>query len=264
MAMVNRFGLSRNIPESIKEVVRKRDGFGCVHCGKGIYTYEHFNPLFKDAQQHQIEGIALLCGQCQLQTTKGILSKYTISLDVNDPFCKRAGFTNDFLDLTFPLLLYFGNFVYPVPDDNREHIMLMLDDEPALACSKDPVGGPVQISAVFHDRNNRICLQITKNEWKANSESWDIIQQGRKLSIYEEKRKVGIELEFEPPNIIRFNRLTTFFNKNRLEINKHQMSILRSDGKLLEVGTPESITRAATIFINPWGHSSSHSSNLNF
>ena len=99
--MENKYGLSRNIDERTKQVVRQRDGFGCVHCGRGFYTYEHFNPPFAEAKIHDPNGIALLCGQCQYMTTKGILSKETICEDVKNPFCKRQGYSNDFLTSPF-------------------------------------------------------------------------------------------------------------------------------------------------------------------
>ena len=63
---------------------------GCVHCGRGFYTYEHFNPPFSEAITHDVNGIALLCGQCQLLATKGILSKETIQDDVNHPVLQET------------------------------------------------------------------------------------------------------------------------------------------------------------------------------
>ncbi len=250
--MDNKYGLSRNIDESTKAIVRKRDGFGCVHCGRGIYTYEHFNPPFKDVKTHNVNGIALLCGQCQTLTTKGILSKDTIQKDVLAPFCKRRGFSNDFFDLVYPISIHYGNFVYPVIKDNLEHVMLVLDDEPALSCSADPAGGPIQLSATFRDPENRVCLQIVKNEWKASTENWDIRQEARRLRIYEDNKKIGIELEVEPPNKIHFNKLITYFNNNKIELDRQKLIILRSDGRQIQVNTQETIIRAAPIFINPW------------
>lgn len=254
--MNNKYGLTRDIPDPIKEGVRQRDGFGCVHCGRGIYTYEHFNPPFKDARTHDVNGIALLCGQCQTLTTKGILSKETIQNDVHDPFCKRRGYSNDFFDLVYPLSIYYGNFVYYVSKDKLDHVMLVLDDEPALSCSADPIGGPMRLSAIFRDRKNRVCLEIVKNEWKASTQNWDIRQEGRRLNIYEEKRNIGIELEVEPPNKIFFNKLTTYFNKNKLTLDRQKLVVQRSDGRQLQVNldSQQPIVRATPIFINPYRH----------
>lgn len=48
MSDINKYGLTRDIPASVKRAVRQRDGFGCVICGLGIYTYEHIDQPFKN------------------------------------------------------------------------------------------------------------------------------------------------------------------------------------------------------------------------
>jgi hypothetical protein len=71
----NRFGLSRDIPRGIKREVRRRSGFGCVICGCAIFEYEHVDPPFSEAKQHDPSGITLLCGQCHSYVTRGVWSK---------------------------------------------------------------------------------------------------------------------------------------------------------------------------------------------
>lgn len=70
----NKHGLSRTIPDKIKEQVRKNSGFGCVICGVGIIEYEHVNPEFKDCTEHNSENITLLCPTCHSKKTRGFLS----------------------------------------------------------------------------------------------------------------------------------------------------------------------------------------------
>jgi len=236
--MDNKFGLSRHIPESIKELVRRRDGFGCVRCGSGLYTYEHFNPPFKDAQKHDPDGIALLCWQCQGRTTKGVLSKETIQNDVKDPCCKRRGYSNDFFDLMYPFMTYFGNFSYFARKDMLDHVILKSRDELILGCSQDPIGGPMQLSAIFRDRNNQICLEIVKNEWRASTQNWDVKYIGKKLKIYEVEREIGIEIEVEPPDKIYFNSFITYFDNCKLLLNRESMIIEKADGNRITISTP--------------------------
>jgi len=59
---INIHGLSRTIPEGIKRQVRQECGFGCVVCGLAIATYEHIDPPFKTAKDHDPSKIAYLCG----------------------------------------------------------------------------------------------------------------------------------------------------------------------------------------------------------
>ena len=47
----NQHGLSRSIPEDVKQHVRQECGFGCVICGNIIIDYEHIDPGFAEARE---------------------------------------------------------------------------------------------------------------------------------------------------------------------------------------------------------------------
>lgn len=89
----NRHGLTRPIPLPVKRQVRRRDGFGCINCGSALYTYDHFDPEFQDAVAHTADGIWLLCSNCHLRKTKGLLSMQTLRAKLASPECKRQGFS---------------------------------------------------------------------------------------------------------------------------------------------------------------------------
>ncbi|MXF04188.1 hypothetical protein FQ041_25950, partial [Escherichia coli] len=74
MDNINKHGLSRRIPETIKRQIRQRCGFGCVICGFGFYDYEHFKPDFVDAKIHDPNGMTLLCSQRNQKRARGRLS----------------------------------------------------------------------------------------------------------------------------------------------------------------------------------------------
>jgi hypothetical protein len=48
----NRFGLTRDVPADIARIIRKECGFGCLICGDGFYDYEHIDPTFNNAREH--------------------------------------------------------------------------------------------------------------------------------------------------------------------------------------------------------------------
>lgn len=96
---VNRYGLSRDIPDDIRRRVRQRDGFGCVICGRGIYKYDHFDPDYSEATAHRASGIILLCSACHDKKTKGLLSRETIAAAVANPRCKQTGFSFEAFDV---------------------------------------------------------------------------------------------------------------------------------------------------------------------
>src|SRR5467141_5394733 len=92
---MNAHGLSRDIPESIKREVRQRCGFGCIICGSAVVQYHHFSPAYVDALEHRAEGITLLCGRCHDKARSASIEE--IKRYDSSPFCKRHGFTHDFL-----------------------------------------------------------------------------------------------------------------------------------------------------------------------
>jgi hypothetical protein len=95
----NKFGLSGDIPKPVERAVRRRCGFGCVICGDAIFTYEHFDPPFKEAREHKPKGITLLCGSHQNESSKGLLSRQTIRSADAEPYCKQHGYATHVFDL---------------------------------------------------------------------------------------------------------------------------------------------------------------------
>ena len=91
MSDINKHGLSRNIPPSIKREIRVAAGFGCVMCGSIIYEYEHIEPTFKDAKEHGPHKMTLLCSLHHDKVSKKIISKKKIWEDKNNPTPKKTG-----------------------------------------------------------------------------------------------------------------------------------------------------------------------------
>src|SRR5664280_824966 len=100
----NQHGLRRTIPPDIKRLVRVNAGFGCVICGSSIVDYEHVDPTFANAREHNPDCITLLCIQHHGKVTRGFLSKESVKVAMRDPCCKRQGYSNEFFDIgrTFP------------------------------------------------------------------------------------------------------------------------------------------------------------------
>ena len=75
MGKKNKYDLNRDIPNLVKRQVRQSCGFGCVICGASIIDYEHVDPIFAEAKEHDPEKITLLCPQHHAKVTRGFLSK---------------------------------------------------------------------------------------------------------------------------------------------------------------------------------------------
>ncbi len=232
----NKYGLSRSsLTEEMKAIIRKRDGFGCVICGSGLYTYEHYDPKFKDAVFHNIHGICLLCFQHQGQTTKGILSKETIALATKNPKCNQKGYANDFFDLEFPITVRLGNISIRA-EGNKDHAILVLNGEDVIKVHKCEEEDLFQFSAVFRDRRSNPSMKIEKNEWKASVHNWDIKQIGNKLSVFNEQLDSRIVIRANPPHELIFEEVDIYGKGIKVHFDNNGKLIVRNwIKKLIEI-----------------------------
>lgn len=193
----NKYGVSRYIRPEIKRTVRRRCGFGCVICGNAIVTYEHFDPAFENVTStHDANGITLLCGSHQLESTKGLLSKESISEYDRQPFCKKQGYSKTAFDLgSFrPNLIIGGNDMSecgPGIKINGEFFLRV--DPPEKKSNR------WQVSCCFQDtRGSKIC-EIVKNELRLAADNVDIEQTANHFCIRSEE-EVLLDLEISPPH----------------------------------------------------------------
>lgn len=203
MSKLNKYGLSRTISEDTKRVIRQNSKFGCVICRSAIYTYEHINPVFVEAKEHDPEHMCLLCPNHQRDSTDGVISKQEISKaynrirnskDTEEPI--RKGF----FDLHGHNLkieigpTIFTNFVS----------IINVDGNNFLSFKKDPDNNSrFIINGRFLDNKGKELFRIESNEWIGNSQLWDINIVGTALTI---RRKKG-EILFSVKKNISLNKL---------------------------------------------------------
>jgi hypothetical protein len=153
----NKYGLSRHIPRKVKELVRRRCGFGCVMCGNAIITYEHFDPTFEDARKHDPTGITLLCFCHQGESTpsKRLLSKATIAAADGNPYYRQQGYAQHMFDLggQVPTLVLGTTTVKAMRD------VLRINGVPYIRVhDPEPTANRWRLSATFPDENGKSTL----------------------------------------------------------------------------------------------------------
>lgn len=175
---MNKHGLSRDIPNSIKRNVRQRDGFGCVICGSALIQYDHFDPPFNDAKMHDSNGIILLCPTHHAKKTNGTLSLQTIQSAIRTPKAKQQGYSNEVFDIGagFPIVFFGGGRYYHV------QVPLEINNVPVLKIDgPEEENGPFRISGDFFDRSGNKSLTIVQNEWQAQTSNWDVEAKGNRI-----------------------------------------------------------------------------------
>lgn len=212
---VNKHGLSRTIPPSVKREVRKRCGFGCVVCGIGIYEYEHILPEFKDAETHDAECITLLCGACHSRVTRGVWSKEKIIKANENPSCIKRGYSRDLFDIEdMQAELWLGS----TRISNTERI-LMYENQVLLALTPPTLKGePYKLSGIFCNETGDEMFRILENEWIGPVKNWDIEMTGRNLKIRTQHRNIALHIELNPPNSLKIKRLKMSYGGSSLNI----------------------------------------------
>lgn len=220
---INRFGLPRRIPDSVKLAVRQRCGFGCVSCGRGIIQYDHFDPEYVDATAHNAAGITLLCGSCHDEKNHGLLSNEQVAKMNANPFCLTNGNAFGKFRLT-------GNNPVVLLGTSEFHqckVILEVAGEKVLWFTKpdDPAEG-FHLNARFRDESGTVIFEIKQNEWIIGDKLWDVSTSGNGIVVRSRKRKYSLILRFLPPETIKIERAKINHRGTTVEITK--------DGRIID------------------------------
>jgi hypothetical protein len=225
--MQNQYGLSRDIPAAIKRQVRKACGFGCVVCGGSIIDYEHVDPPYVEAREHDPEKITLLCPQCHAKVTRGFLSKQTVKEAMRDPLCKKRGYASEFLDIgrVHPKVVFAG-----VTLTNCQ-VPIEVRGIPLFAVKEaEEAGGPFRLSASFCNSRGESSLQIIDNEWRAFGTNWDVNVVGGAITIRDNPRHTSLRLVAAPPDGVVIEQLDMYLGGLRFLGNPRDLVIEFPDG----------------------------------
>ncbi len=203
MGVINKHGLSRDIPLDIKRDIRQRCGFGCVFCGLFLTEIEHIDPPFVDAKEHDPNCMCLLCPNHH--TKKGSVG-FTVD-DIKrayaNPRAKQRDFTHDkeFLFFTRPTTIKLGNWTF---NDPRE--ILKVGDETLLAL-EDLDDGHIALTGRFYDSSSNLILNVDKNELKISSGNWDVRRVKNGFIINEAANKICLHATINSRNELLFTNV---------------------------------------------------------
>jgi hypothetical protein len=230
--LMNKHGLTRNIPDPIKREVRQKYGFGCVVCGLGIYQYEHFNPEFNDAHEHSADGIILLCPNHHNKKTTHFLSKEAIEKALEAPAALVAGYSKEILDVGDG----YPNFIFCGSTFKDSVIPIVLSGVPLFIFMPPEVaGGPFNLNARFFDSEGSNTLNIVNNEWMASSENWDVEIEGGSLTIRERPRRIHLILRNSSHSTIEIEKIVTIIGNRKIVGDKDKLEVFDSStGNLLQ------------------------------
>ncbi|MEA3494507.1 MAG: hypothetical protein U9R42_00545 [Bacteroidota bacterium] len=223
--MINKHGLKRYIPAEIRREIRQNSGFGCVICGLGIIQYEHVDPEFNDAKEHDPVRMTLLCPRCHNKVTTGYLDKEIVKEAMKNPKCLSKGFSNEFFHIGkgYPKIEFAGSIISNCP------IPIQIKDEPLFVIEPGENGSPFLLSANFYDTKGNLSLEIKQNEWNAYISNWDIEVIGGAITIREKEGKINLKLSAKYPDILEVSDLDMYKKDVRIKANLKDFSVYHGE-----------------------------------
>lgn len=207
MPDINKHGLKRHIPAEIKRQIRRNSKFGCILCRKGFYQYEHIDPTYEDAKEHNADDMCCLCGACHDSVSRGQISKGAVKAaylkirksppDVTSPPVGPL----DFHDGTAELKI--GNLLY----SHVVHTVLRYHGQDVITVKPGEGEEPGKISAIFTNDCGEKMLELRENEWVGSLDNWDIEVVGKRISVRSSSGKIALQLRLNPPGRIIIERL---------------------------------------------------------
>ena len=225
--MPNQYGLTRKIPDGIKRAVRQRCGFGCVICAGSVFEYEHFNPEYARARQHDADGITLLCPGCHAKRTRNLLSARRVREANAKPAALGKRYAYSELEGTplRPFIKFAG--------------MTLINCEVPLQVCGFPViqvedaeleGGPYRLSATFFNTSGIPSLFIRRNEWQVLADSWDVELVGSSVTVRTGPGEIALRLTFQVGEGLIVERLEMLCAGYRLSGNADILDVYSPQG----------------------------------
>ncbi len=200
----NKYNLSRYIPSGIKEKIRRDAGFGCVFCGCVLVEYEHIEPEYHNAKEHDPEKMTLLCPMCHDKVTKKLLSKKMVWAAKKSPKAFTDGYVSDTLMVaTGSLELLMGS-----ARTTMMSVAVNLYGKP-LFWFEPSDDEHYKLCCIFYGAEGKPVAYINRNEYIAIVGKQDIVSKGTSLKITDKNHGVLLELSREGDKPLHVKRLFT-------------------------------------------------------
>lgn len=198
----NKYGLKRSIPAATKRLLRQEASFGCVKCGNAFCEYEHIEPEFSEAREHDASRMAFLCTRCHGEVTAGRASKESVWKAKAAPFCRTQGKPSHGL-------LEFGSLTSTLGDTffhDCRVILRVLGEDLLSIEPPEEAGGPIRVNARLYD-GPKVSLEIENNGIAISADNWDVDIEGDRLTVRRALGEPSLIYRFIPTRGIRIERL---------------------------------------------------------
>jgi hypothetical protein len=229
---INKNGLKRYVPAEIRARIRKEAGFGCVICGCVLVDYEHIDPEFHQAKEHDPEKMTLLCISCHGRVTRKIISKKVVWEAKKAPKALQDGYAHDLLFVnTEDMEIKIGS-----SSSKNTKTILTIHGKPIIwfePPSED--GEPSKLCAIFYGEDGKPISYVNRNQFTALSSNQDVKSESTELSIVSNGVKCLV-MDREGGEILHISKMQGKYLDTSVTIDSQARLILQQGNSTISMG----------------------------
>ena len=238
---VNKYRLKdSDLKESQKRKIRQDAGYGCVICGALFIQYEHIEPEFHDAKEHDPDRMTLLCGTHHDDVSYGRITKEMVWSARANPKNKQGGvISRSLYHQNIDTKIRFGNNYIGWGGAKIFDSMLTIGGKPVLWFESDfEPCAPVRVCAIFHDVDGGAHAYINRNCFITTVSDYDIKAKGTRITI-SKGRTVILILNFPGGDTLGIERLKMSYKGTLVEVKTNNTLQMQSNLSSLSFDTSE-------------------------
>lgn len=224
---INKHGLKRYIPSPIRRTIREEAGCGCVICGCVLVDYEHIEPEWHDAYEHDPAKMTLLCPDCHSRVTRKLISKQTVWIAKSNPKALQDGYVHDIFSTdNHNLELRLASTTC-----QNTRVFLRMYGKPMIWFEKNEnVDGHFELCAIFTDSNGKQIAYINRNQFIAFTENFDIVSESTSLTIRADN-KILLKIDRNANNCFNIKKINLTYLDKSVVIDQQDNIVVSQGGK---------------------------------
>ena len=230
-ARVNKHNLKRYIPSEIRAKIRKDSGFGCVICGCVFVDYEHIEPEFSNAKEHNPEKMTLLCIDCHGRVTRRLISKKMVWDAKSNPKALQDGFVHDLLFVnTEEMEIEIGSL-----KSKMTKIILTIYGKPIIWFEPPFIENePSKLCAIFHNDGSNASSYINRNQFVALTNNQDVKSESTELDIVSVNKKC-LRIDREGDAVLKIIKMEGTYIDTSVFIDNGGALIIKQGGSVYTI-----------------------------
>lgn len=210
------------LPDSVRSVVRRRCGYGCVRCGVTIVSYVSVPE--DGAAATDADSLGLFCPNCLARLRGQGVDAAQYRALMARPIARDADF--DRSHMPYHLLLPEIHAGGPVPVHDTA-IPVAVGDQVPLTFSPPLHGmGATRLSVHLGEEGEpALSRVIDANVWNPEGAGWRFAQRGARYEITRDGGKARLELAFPTSNRVEIRHLLTWVGSRRIELTPDWLEV---------------------------------------